>query len=292
MERMTTRPAAVAGSWYPASAGALGREVDGYLDAAVPPPAGDIHAVIAPHAGIMFSGPVAACAYKAAATQAYDVAVLVGPSHFVGFDGVALYPEGAFATPFGPIAIDAPTGAAIAAADAIVHAAVGPHAREHSLEMQLPFLRRVLPDLPIVPLLMGQQTADTITRLAGALAAGVAGRRALLVASTDLSHYYDADTAAALDTQVHDRVEAFDAAGLLTLLRRSTGRGARSSRWLWHGAGDRRDDGGTNARRPRCAGPALRAFRPRLRRLHRCRRLPRGGVRSVPCSLSRSATRC
>ncbi len=216
MERMTTRPAAVAGSWYPASAGALGREVDGYLDAAVPPPSGGIHAVIAPHAGIMFSGPVAACAYKAAATQAYDVAVLVGPSHFVGFDGVALYPEGAFATPFGPIAIDAPTGAAIAAADAIVHAAVGPHAREHSLEMQLPFLRRVLPDLPIVPLLMGQQTAGTITRLAGALAAGVAGRRALLVASTDLSHYYDADTAAALDTQVHDRVEAFDAAGLLT----------------------------------------------------------------------------
>ena len=74
--------------------------LDGYLDAAVPPPAGDIHAVIAPHAGIMFSGPVAACAYKAVAAQAYDVAVLVGPSHFVGFDGVALYPEGAFATPF------------------------------------------------------------------------------------------------------------------------------------------------------------------------------------------------
>jgi AmmeMemoRadiSam system protein B len=216
MERMTTRPAAVAGSWYPASAGALGREIDGYLDAAVPPPAGEIHAVIAPHAGIMFSGPVAACAYKAAATQAYDVAVLVGPSHFVGFDGVALYPEGAFATPFGPIAIDATSGAAIAAADAVVQTAVGPHAREHSLEMQLPFLRRVLPELPIVPLLMGQQTADTITRLAGALAAGLAGRRALLVASTDLSHYFDADTAAALDTRVHDRVEAFDAAGLLT----------------------------------------------------------------------------
>jgi MEMO1 family protein len=215
MERMTIRPAAVAGSWYAASAGALGRDVDSYLGAAVPPPAGDIHALIAPHAGIMFSGPVAACAYKAAATQAYDVAVLVGPSHFVGFDGVALYPEGAFATPLGPVAIDAAAGAAIAAADTVVRAAIGPHAREHSLEMQLPFLRRVLPQLPIVPLLMGHQTADTITRLAGALAAGLAGRRALLVASTDLSHYYDADTAAALDTRVHDRVEAFDAAGLL-----------------------------------------------------------------------------
>ena len=292
MERMATRPAAVAGSWYPASAGALGREVDGYLAAAVPPPAGEIHAVIAPHAGIMFSGPVAACAYKAVATQAYDVAVLVGPSHFVGFDGVALYPEGAFATPFGPIAIDATTGAAIAAADAVVHAAVGPHAREHSLEMQLPFLRRLLPDLPIVPLLMGQQTADTITRLAGALAAGVAGRRALLVASTDLSHYLRRGHSGRPRHPGQRPRRGVRRRRAADLLRRSTGRGTGPAGWLWHRAGDRRDDGGPGARRPRCPGSTLRAFRARLRRLHRCRRLPRGGVRSVPCSLSRSATRC
>lgn len=220
MERMTIRPAAVAGSWYPASAGALTREVDACLEAAPPVSAGEIRAVIVPHAGIMFSGAVAACAYKAAAKHAYDVAVLAGPSHFVGFEGVALYPDGAFATPLGPLAIDAATGAAIAAADPIVQPAVAPHAREHSLEMQLPFLRRVFPELPIVPLLMGRQRPSTIARLAAALVAGIGSRRALLVASTDLSHYFDADTAASLDGAVHDRVAAFDAAGLLAHFER------------------------------------------------------------------------
>ena len=85
---MSLRPAAVAGTWYPGIAGALAREVDGYLDAADAGPAGNTVAIISPHAGIMFSGPVAAHAYKTAATGAYDVAVLVGPSHFAAFDGV------------------------------------------------------------------------------------------------------------------------------------------------------------------------------------------------------------
>ncbi len=107
---MPLRPAAVAGTWYPASSGALAREVDRYVAAADDGPAGAIQAIVAPHAGIMFSGPVGACAYKAAARDAYDVAVLVGPSHFAAFDGVALYPEGAFASPFGPIAVDAAVG--------------------------------------------------------------------------------------------------------------------------------------------------------------------------------------
>ena len=122
----------------------------------------------------------------------YDVAVLVGPSHFAAFDGVALYPEGAFASPFGPIAVDAAVAAAIAAAGDVIRALPSVHAREHSLEMQLPFLGRLFPGLPIVPLLMGHQSRRTIEALASALAAGLASRRALLVASTDLSHYFDA----------------------------------------------------------------------------------------------------
>src|SRR5688572_31264918 len=98
---MTIRQAAVAGTWYPGSAGALTREVDTHLQRAADWTGGEIRAIIAPHAGMMFSGPVAAYAYKAAATQVYDVAVLVGPSHFVAFDGVSVYPAGAFATPLG-----------------------------------------------------------------------------------------------------------------------------------------------------------------------------------------------
>ena len=91
------------------------------------------------------------------------------------------------------------------------------HVREHSLEMQLPFLRRLLPDVPIVPIVIGYQTADTIAQLADALVHASDGRRPLLVASTDLSHYFDARTAAVLDGRVQACVEGFDAGGLLAL---------------------------------------------------------------------------
>ncbi|MGH9373306.1 MAG: AmmeMemoRadiSam system protein B [Vicinamibacterales bacterium] len=213
---MTIRPAAVAGSWYPGSAGALTREVDAYLQRAAEWTGGSIRAIIAPHAGLMFSGPVGAYAYKAVATQSYDVAVLVGPSHFVGFDGVALFPDGAFATPLGDVLID-DRGSRALSASPLVRSLPQAHQREHSLEMQLPFLRRVLPDVPIVPLLIGHQTRETIVALGEALATACRGRSALLVASSDLSHYFDARTAQELDGRVQARIAAFDANGLLEL---------------------------------------------------------------------------
>ena len=201
------RPAAVAGTWYPGNAGALTREVDALLDAAGAAPRGRVQAIIAPHAGMMFSGAVGAYAYKAAAGGDYEVIVLVGPSHFVAFEGVALYPEGAFESPLGAAPIDARGSAALAAAP-IVQALPAAHRREHSLEMQLPFVRRVFGDTPIVPLLMGYQRRRTIEELAAALADAFRDRRALLVASTDLSHYFDARTAASLDGRVQECVAA------------------------------------------------------------------------------------
>ena len=213
---MGVRAAAVAGTWYPGTSGALAREVDMYLNAAADGPRGRITAVIAPHAGIMFSGPVAAFSYKAASHEPYDVVVLAGPSHFVAFEGTALYPDGAFDSPFGLAPIDAEIGARLAASPGI-HSMPAAHAREHSLEMQLPFVRRLLPQVRIVPLLMGFQSREAIEQLAAALPAALRGRRALLVASTDLSHYFDARTAAELDGRVQERVAAFDPEGLLAL---------------------------------------------------------------------------
>jgi AmmeMemoRadiSam system protein B len=213
---MRIRPAAVAGSWYPGSRGALERDVDHYLASASVDALGTITAIISPHAGLMFSGPVAAHAYKAVASREFDVAVLVGPSHHVGFEGVALYSEGGFESPLGVAYID-DEGARAMALSPIVQALPSAHRREHSLEMQLPFLQRVLPNARIVPLLMGYQTRDTITTLADALASAFAGRRALLVASTDLSHYFDAKTATTLDSRVQEAVNAFDAEALLHL---------------------------------------------------------------------------
>ena len=211
---MSTRPAAVAGTWYPGTAGALSRDVDEYLSAVTSIPNGVVRAIIAPHAGLMFSGPVGAHAYKAAAAGDYEVAVLVGPSHFVAFEGVSLWPDGEFATPLGGARIDA-VGATAIATHPVVHSLPAAHRREHSLEMQLPFLRRLMPEVPIVPLLMGFQRRETIEALASALATAFAGRRALLVASTDLSHYFDATTAAGLDGRVQECVRAFDPERLL-----------------------------------------------------------------------------
>ena len=208
------RPEAVDGPWYPGTATALAHDVDAYLsaiDAADVIPRGDVIGVMAPHAGLMFSGPVGAYAYKAAAGAGpFDAAILVGPSHFVPFDGVALYPAGAFDSPLGSAPIDAALGRELVAASSVVKPLPDAHRREHSLEMQLPFLRRLLPDVPIVPLLMGYQTAETIRALADALTRVAHGRRVLLIASTDLSHYFDARTAESLDRRVQDAVAAFD----------------------------------------------------------------------------------
>jgi hypothetical protein len=214
------RRAAVAGRWYPQSPQALAEAVDGYLTRAARADGkgagleGNLVAIVSPHAGLMYSGPVAAHAYRLLRNRRFDVAVLVGPSHFVGFEGVAVVPSGGFETPFGVARIDAACASDVMAATPIVREHAAAHAREHSLEMQLPFLQRLAPDATIVPLVMGRQTAETARALGEALAAALRGRRALLVASTDLSHYQDAATAARLDGVVIDCVSRFDAEGL------------------------------------------------------------------------------
>src|SRR5438094_4582367 len=161
---MPIRPAAVAGTWYPGTAAALARAVDEHLALVVPEPEpalDDVVGLIAPHAGLMYSGPVAAHAYRLLRGRSYDVMVLVGPAHFVPFEGVAIYPSGGFRTPFGVARIDESCAAAIMHAAPIVRENATAHAREHSLEMQLPFVQHLAPDVTIVPLLVGVQSADT-----------------------------------------------------------------------------------------------------------------------------------
>ena len=218
---MLIRRAAVAGTWYPGSAPALAAAVDRHLAAAARDVAvgcADLVGLVAPHAGLMYSGPVAAYAYRLLRQRAFDVAVLVGPSHFVGFDGVSIHPSGGFETPLGVAPIDEECAAALMRATPIVREHPAAHAREHSLEMQLPFLQRLAPDAKIVPLVMGFQTAETARALGNALAAAIARKKALLVASTDLSHYHDAATASRLDAVVIDHVSRFDVDGLQATL--------------------------------------------------------------------------
>src|SRR5688572_20302085 len=132
------RPAAVAGSWYPGTSAGLAHEVDAHLAAAA---AADVPAcplaIVAPHAGLMYSGPVAAHAYALLRGCRYSAVVLVGPSHFVGFDGVSIWPRGRWETPYGDVTVASDLADAIGAAcpDIVEHPAA--HGREHSLEMQL-----------------------------------------------------------------------------------------------------------------------------------------------------------
>ena len=226
------RRAAVAGTWYSDNPSRLTDEIDRYLDrAGVPSTSGRARALIAPHAGLMYSGPVAAFAYALLNNVAYGAVVLVGPSHFVPFRGVSIWSSGAWETPLGPIAVERQLAETIRAeSDAIIELPAA-HGREHSLEMQLPFVARLLPGVPIVPLVMGHQTRETAFELGDALARAIENRSdrsdrssrssrsdVLLVASSDLSHYEDADVAARMDAVVIRHIEALDPAGLMTAL--------------------------------------------------------------------------
>jgi AmmeMemoRadiSam system protein B len=145
----------------------------------------------------------------------------------VPFTGLSIWPRGAWDTPFGPVAVDAELAAAIRLQSDDIDDRPEAHGREHSLEMQLPFIARLLPGVPIVPVVMGHQTRRTSLAAGDAIARAVAARpgsgEVLLVASSDLSHFEPADAAAALDAVVIRHVAALDAGGLMTALEGEPG---------------------------------------------------------------------
>jgi MEMO1 family protein len=221
------RRSAVAGSWYPDNPTRLAVELDLYLsNAAVEVPSRSPRALIAPHAGLMYSGPVAAFAYKMLSGSSYRSIVLVGPSHFVPFRGVSIWPSGQWQTPFGAIAVDTDLAHAIRMECFDVVDLPSAHGREHSLEMQLPFVAHLQPGARIVPLVMGHQTRETAFALGDGIVRAVRATSAngpndsnvLLIASSDLSHYENAEVAARMDAIMVDHVEALDPKGLMTTL--------------------------------------------------------------------------
>lgn len=217
------RGAAVAGTWYPGAPAALARAVDQHLAAASVPIArlDPLVALIVPHAGLVYSGPVAAYAYRLVQGRGPCAVVIIGPSHYVGFRGLSIFPKGAFETPLGRLPIDEALAEAMIAASPLIHFHSAAHEREHSIEMQLPFLQRVLPQgSTLVPLLMGYQTAEAVDAAVNGLAAIGADRRVLLVASSDLSHYYPASLAGKLDAVVIEAVEQCDPDRLWLALER------------------------------------------------------------------------
>jgi MEMO1 family protein len=182
----TTRPAAVAGMFYPADPGQLEHDVQKFL-AAAHPQALNTKALVVPHAGYIYSGAIAASAYitlKSIAPRIKRV-VLVGPTHRVAINGLALPDTDAFDTPLGQIHLDKDAMRAIARFPQVIISGEA-HEQEHSLEVQLPFLQNVLGEFSLLPLAVGMATAEEVAEVLDAV---WGGDETLIVISSDLSHY-------------------------------------------------------------------------------------------------------
>jgi AmmeMemoRadiSam system protein B/AmmeMemoRadiSam system protein A len=213
----TVRKPAVAGQFYTENPDTLKREITGYLDAAKPPAVeGDIVAIVSPHAGYVYSGQVAAYGYRLVRGKTYSDVVVISPSHTAYFAFASVFPGRAYATPLGEIPVDTELAKLIASKSALVKSDMKGHETstyqrsEHALEVQLPFLQVALGTFKLVPIVMGDQSEEIVNALGNVLGDVLKGRNVLIVASTDLSHFYDARKAKALDGAFQDGLRAFD----------------------------------------------------------------------------------
>jgi MEMO1 family protein len=216
---MYKRSAAYAGSFYPASKSEINSMIDGYMHAASPNISGDIVALVSPHAGYIYSGPVAAWAYAAVAGKSIDCVIVLAPSHRGHFEGMNVPPAGEYATPLGTISLDETICQALSKSSrAVFHPGID--AAEHSLEVQLPFLQKAVGAFTLVPVIIGTTDYDVCEHIASDIFDAIKDdkRRILIVISTDLSHYHPYNDAKVMDGRFSDMLSKFDARSLSDLL--------------------------------------------------------------------------
>ncbi len=205
------RPSPIAGRWYEGDPKDLARSVDGYLDSAqLPDLHGDVVGVIAPHAGHIYSGPVAGYAFAALRGLSPKLVAVISPFHNLANYPLITTAHAAYSTPLGNIAVDK---TALAELSSHLDIPITPVVadKEHSLEIELPFLQRALDDdFKLLPIMIHAQEVDVAKKLGLALANVLKDKNALLVASTDLSHFYDQTTANILDSEMLKRFESFN----------------------------------------------------------------------------------
>lgn len=194
------REPAVAGMFYPADSGELQRMIEGFLASAKPGP--HPKAIIVPHAGYIYSGPVAASVYKRINPEGIARVVLIGPSHRVALRGLASSSAPAWRTPLGEVAVARPNSIQISDAA---------HAQEHSLEVQIPFLQTVLGDFTLLPLVAGDASGEEVAEV---LEKCWGGPETLVVISSDLSHYENYQTARTMDSAAAEAIVALNPRGL------------------------------------------------------------------------------
>lgn len=213
-ERLDVRPSPLAGRWYPANPQVLTQRIDEYLSSAIPPVVeGEIVGIIAPHAGHQYSGPVAAYAYTLLQGQNFELVAILSPQHRPYFAAYVTSAHQAYETPLGIVPIDQE---AVRVLEKHLQREVAETIKrvradeEHSLEIHLPFLQRVLGSFHLLPIMIGIDEPRRLRALGIALAEVLKDHRALIVASTDLSHFYPQPLAEKLDREMLRRMEEFD----------------------------------------------------------------------------------
>jgi AmmeMemoRadiSam system protein B/AmmeMemoRadiSam system protein A len=210
-----------AGVFYEKDPEALSRQVDSFLQNVnkEPSPSQSIQALITPHAGYVCSGQVAAYAYSSVKGKDYGTIVIIAPSHQCGFHGCSIYPRGGYETPLGVVKVDVDLASELAKATGFKYIPEA-HREEHSVEVQVPFIQKTLPQAKIVPIVMGYQTRETIITLANALAKVLPGKKVLIIASTDMSHYLPKKKANKIDSNTASLIKDFNTNTLIGKIER------------------------------------------------------------------------
>lgn len=222
------RPSPIAGTWYEGKPETLKRNIDAYLDnAQLPDLPGDVIGVIAPHAGHRYSGAIAGYAFATLRNRTPDLVAVISPMHHPYEQPLITSSHDAYSTPLGTIPIDK---SAIDELDSALQADLGigisaiPRDPEHSLEIELPFLQRALAsEFKLLPVMVRAQDPRVSEGLGKALAKVLAGKNYILVASTDLSHFFDQETANRLDNEMLRQIEAFSPEGVFEAEKTGTG---------------------------------------------------------------------
>lgn len=215
---MNIRPSPIAGTWYPGNPGQLRQTVDDFLsqvDTAVP--AGKIWGIVVPHAGYRYSGQVAAHAFACLKGLQPELVVVISPLHSMHHASLLTTAHNAYETPLGMIEVD--QVAVEQVNQALRKLGMGltavSHDQEHALEIELPFLQQVLGRFKLLPIMIRNQTPTTVKAVAQALAQTLTGKNIILVASSDLSHFYPQPLATEFDGEILHRLTKFDPQGIL-----------------------------------------------------------------------------
>jgi MEMO1 family protein len=214
------RPAAVSGQFYPADPRELGKMLDGFLAKAKAPEIRDVVALVVPHAGYVYSGGVAAHSYALLKGRKIERVVVISPSHLESFPFSTIYDGAAYSTPLGQAQVDTAFAARLAKSSKLIQISGRGHTpgrgrAEHAIEVQVPFLQRVLGQFKIVPIVMGDQDYEACRALGLALAQNIQGSDTVIVASSDLSHYHSYEDAVKMDRKTLRAIEEWDYLSML-----------------------------------------------------------------------------